>query len=124
MHDYAPDVEEKEEVAEEEEDDLPRIQVKVQPPTEERPDDAPPQQDEAMEEGACSPQGEETAVEPGYSEESEKPELPYADTARKKYGNFIMPQNLKLRQWCFNMSTFIPEEDRGGNDPHSPDECV
>ena len=51
MHDYDQDADEAKDDAEKE-DDLPLLQVRIQPPEEERPDDDPPQNDEPTEESS------------------------------------------------------------------------
>ena len=72
-------------------DDLPRLSVKIQQGDQEEVHEEPQDHDEVLEEvpddqmeGVCSQEGEETQEQPGYSEEIERPELPY--------GNFIMFQ--------------------------------
>jgi len=98
---------------------MPRLSVKVQHdveenfPGEELQDEEHEgeEQDQPME-GVSSQKGEETQ-EPGYSEQTERPELPEAHSAQDRYGNYIMSQFsrkdfIKLRQWTFNLNFAIP----------------
>ena len=74
-------------------------------------------------EDAGSPQGEEKSVEPGNSSQLERPELPQLRGPGDRYGNFIMSQFtplefLQIRQWCFDLTSNLSEEDR--EDQHLP----
>ena len=102
---------------------MPRLSVKVQHdveenfPGEELQDEEHEgeEQDQPME-GVSSQKGEETQ-EPGYSEQTERPELPEAHSAQDRYGNYIMSQFsrkdfIKLRQWAFNLNFAIPFGER------------
>ena len=73
---------------EEETEDLPSLNVKIEEVVEEKPQQAldDQQNDE------CSPQGEVSSEIPGYSGQLERPEFPPARNAGERYGNFIISQ--------------------------------
>ena len=113
-----------EEEVDEETKDLPSLKVKI----EEVVEDEPQQAQDDQQDDACSRQQEVASVFPGYSSQLERPEFPKARGPTERYGNFILSQLTlqefrKIRQWCFDLTTAIPEEDREDHDlPASAEE--
>ena len=68
-------------------------------------------------EGVGSQEREETQEEPGDSDQTERAEFPPGNSPQERYGNFIMSQFsvqefLQLRQWVFNLTSGLSEEER------------
>ena len=68
-------------------------------------------------EGVGSQESEETQEEPGYSDQPGRPEFPPGNSPHERYGNYIMSQfsvqeYLQLRQWVFNLSPRLSEQDQ------------
>ena len=73
-------------------------------------------QQEPME-GVGSQEREETQEEPGDSDQTERPEFPAGNSPQERYGNYIMSQFsvqefLQLRQWVFNLTSGLSEQER------------
>ena len=96
--------------------ELPNLEVKIEEEEEEE-EHEPQQVQDDQQEGAGSHQGEVASMEPGDSSQLERPELPQARGPGDRYGNFIMSQFtlqefLKIRQWVFDLTSNMSEEDR------------
>ena len=83
---------------------------------EEVEEDEPQQAQDDQQDDAGSPQGEVAQEEPGDSSQLERPELPQPRGPGERYGNFIMSQFtlqefLKIRQWCFDLTSSISQKD-------------
>ena len=92
--------------------ELPNLEVRI-----EEEEHEPQQVQDDQEEGAGSHQGEEASVEPGNFGQPERPEFPKAKNPQDRYCNFIMSQvslqeNPQLRQWVFDLTSNMTEQDR------------
>ena len=76
-------------------DTLPNLEVRIEREDEEEPQQVEEVQEEVQEEpmeGVGSQEREETQEEPGYSEQTERPKFPQANSPQERCGNFSMSQ--------------------------------
>ena len=90
--------------------DLPNLEVKIEVEEEHEPQ-------QVQDEGVGSPQGEGTSTEPGDFGPPERPDFPKGTNPQDRYGNFIMSQfslqeYLQLRQWVFDLTSNMTEQER------------
>ena len=90
--------------------ELPNLEVKIEEQEEHEPQ-------QVQDEDVGSPQGEGTSTEPGDFGPPERPEFPKGTNPQDRYGNFIMSQfslqeYLQLRQWVFDISSNLTEQER------------
>ena len=101
-------------------DSLPNLEVKIEREDAQEPQQVEDVQEEVQQEpmkGVGSQGREETQEEPGDSDQAERPEFPSGNSPQERCGNYIMSQfsaqeYLQLRQWVFNLTSGLSEQDR------------
>ena len=96
--------------------ELPNLEVKIEQ-EEHEPHQVQDLQEEVQKEGVGSPQGEETQEEPGNFGQPKRPEFPPGTSPQDRSGNYIMSQftvkeYFQLRQWVFDLSSGMSEQER------------
>ena len=103
--------------------ELPNLEVKIEREEEHEPHQVQDVQEEVQKEGAGSPQGEVTQEELGDFGQPERPEFPHGtNPPQDRYCNYILSQftvqeYLQLRQWVFDLSSPLSEQERQDQKP-------